>query len=466
MIPQADLAPIHETLAEIEYPITRHAGGAEIVARTGTRAITRNEFLRDTAALSARLPDQKYIINLCTDRYHFMVGFAAALCRRKITLLPPSDSPGVLAAVAADYPDLFALTDTKTPAVSRHASECWHPRLSFNISDFRHETNGASTEIPTIPSTRPALILFTSGSTGRPAPVPKSWGVLVHSARAAGARLGLAPGTTLIGTVPHQHSYGLESTILLALQHGLSVAEGGLLYPADIRATIAKTPRPRVLVTTPVHLQALLAEPEDMPPADLILSATAPLTAELARKAEASFGTKLIEIYGCTEAGQVATRRTARETAWHCFDGVTLTARDGGTWASGAAVEGTALLQDLIEPAGDQKFHLLGRAADLVDVAGKRASLAHLNFQLLSIPGVHDGVFIMPEQDGRRVARLAALAVAPGVRPAEILAALRQKIDPAFLPRPLVLVETLPRNALGKLPRAALLNLLRASGKA
>jgi acyl-coenzyme A synthetase/AMP-(fatty) acid ligase len=145
---------------------------------------------------------------------------------------------------------------------------------------------------------------------------------------------------------------------------------------------------------------------------------------------------------------------------------VTLTARDAGTWASGAAVEGTALLQDVIEPMGPQKFHLIGRSADLVDVAGKRASLAHLNHQLLSIPAVQDGVFFMPEADGRKVMRLAALAVAPGIRPNDILAALRQLIDPAFLPRPLVLVDNLPRNALGKLPRAALLNLLRTGGKA
>ena len=54
------------------------------------------------------------------------------------------------------------------------------------------------------------LVLFTSGSTGKPKPVPKCWGPLARSALAAGARLGgdeLA-GATIIGTVPHQHSYG------------------------------------------------------------------------------------------------------------------------------------------------------------------------------------------------------------------------------------------------------------------
>jgi acyl-coenzyme A synthetase/AMP-(fatty) acid ligase len=84
---------------------------------------------------------------------------------------------------------------------------------------------------------------------------------------------------------------------------------------------------------------------------------------------------------------------------------------------------------------------------------------------LLEIEGVKDGVFLMPETDGQSMARLAALVVAPGVRPAAILAALRKRVDAAFLPRKLVFVEALPRNALGKLPREALLRLLRGEDR-
>lgn len=443
-------------IAGLCYPIARHKSPDSIVARDGDVAVTFSQFLSDVAALAARLPDHEYIINLCTNRYRFMVGFAAALCRRQISLLPPSDAPGVLAAVAADYQDVYALIDTPAP-------------VSLPVLPYpANLPEDAAAGLPAIPGAQPALILFTSGSTGRPAPVPKSWGVLVRSALAAGERLGLAGSSSaiLIGTVPHQHSYGLESTILLGLQHGLTVHAGSLLYPADICAAIAASPRQRVLVTTPVHLQALLAEPAGMPEADLIISATAPLSASLATHAEMCFGGSLIEIYGCTEAGQVATRRTARETIWHCLDGVSLAARDGGTWASGAAVEGTALLQDVIEQTEKGRFHLIGRSADLVNVAGKRSSLAHLNQQLLAVEGVRDGVFFLPEPDGGPVTRLAAVAIAPGLSPADILAALRQRIDAAFLPRPLLLVADLPRNALGKLPRAALLTLLHGSGRA
>lgn len=422
------------------------AQAQSVVALRGGEPVSRAMFLRDAFALAARLPERRYMFNLCTDRYRFLTGLGAALIRGQVSLLPPSSAPAVLRDLAADYPDSFILDDTLAGPPAR---DPWGP----------------APELPLVAASQPALILFTSGSTGQPKPVPKSWGTLIRSADSAGRRLGLGAlwrGASLIATVPHQHSYGMESIILLGLRHGLAMDTGCPLYPADIRAALARAPRPRILVTAPVHLRALLAEPEGMPPADLILSATAPLPQALAAQAEAVFGGRLIEIYGCTEAGQVASRRSARTTAWHCLDGVALTQDATGTLARGPAVEGEVPLHDVILPAGPEHFELGGRAADLVDVAGKRASLAHLNQQLLAMPGVRDGVFVTQAAPGAGVARLMALAVAPGLSRAQILRHLRERIDAAFLPRPLVLVEALPRNPLGKLPREALLRLLES----
>jgi acyl-coenzyme A synthetase/AMP-(fatty) acid ligase len=77
---------------------------------------------------------------------------------------------------------------------------------------------------------------------------------------------------------------------------------------------------------------------------------------------------------------------------------------------------------------------------------------------------VQDGVFVNPGNDGEHIARLAALVVAPGLTEAEILTELRRSVDPVFLPRPLVKVDRLPRTEAGKLPRTALLELLRQRG--
>ena len=111
---------------------------------------------------------------------------------------------------------------------------------------------------------------------------------------------------------------------------------------------------------------------------------------------------------------------------------------------------------------------MLGRIADLVNIAGKRASLAHLNHHLNAIEGVLDGTFVATDDEGDAVSRLVAFAVAPALTAEFILAELRQRIDVAFMPRPLHLVAVLPRNALGKLPREEISRLLAeaASGRA
>jgi acyl-coenzyme A synthetase/AMP-(fatty) acid ligase len=75
---------------------------------------------------------------------------------------------------------------------------------------------------------------------------------------------------------------------------------------------------------------------------------------------------------------------------------------------------------------------------------------------LNSIEGVRDGAFVVPEDRGEGVTRLMAYVVAPGLASETLINALRQRIDAAFLPRPMCFVDVLPRNATGKLPRGAL----------
>jgi acyl-coenzyme A synthetase/AMP-(fatty) acid ligase len=106
---------------------------------------------------------------------------------------------------------------------------------------------------------------------------------------------------------------------------------------------------------------------------------------------------------------------------------------------------------------------LHGRTADMVNIAGKRSSLGYLNHQLNAIPGVLDGAFFVRDDAHASlagVARLAALVVAPTLDVPAILQQLRERIDPVFLPRPLLRVEALPRNETGKLPQHTLRSLV------
>ena len=70
-----------------------------------------------------------------------------------------------------------------------------------------------------------------------------------------------------------------------------------------------------------------------------------------------------------------------------------------------------------------------------------------------------DGAFWMPpdsDADALGIVRLVAFVVAPQVGRERILAALRERVDAAFLPRRIVHVDALPREATGKLTRARL----------
>jgi len=259
--------------------------------------------------------------------------------------------------------------------------------------------------------------------------------------------------------VPAQHMYGFESSVLIALHGGAVLDAERPFFPADIVAALARVAAPRLLVTTPFHLKTVLDSGLALPPLALVVSATAPLSPQLAARAEQQLGAPLLEIYGCTEAGQVASRRTTAGAEWRTFDGVRLAGDGAAATVSGGHVPQPTVLADVLEVVDAETFRLLGRSNDLINVAGKRSSIGHLDFHLNSIEGVVDGAFWMPpERDGDAagVVRLVAFVVAPGVARERIVAALRDRVDAAFVPRRIVHVDALPREATGKLTRARL----------
>jgi 3-hydroxymyristoyl/3-hydroxydecanoyl-(acyl carrier protein) dehydratase len=113
-------------------------------------------------------------------------------------------------------------------------------------------------------------------------------------------------------------------------------------------------------------------------------------------------------------------------------------------------------MADVLELLDARRFRLFGRANDLIHVAGRRSSLAHLNYHLNSIAGVEDGAFWLPDEVADGVVRPVAFVVAPTLSAGEIIAALRQRLEPVFVPRRVVQVKAFPREGTGKLTVRAL----------
>ncbi|MEP7057660.1 MAG: AMP-binding protein [Caldimonas sp.] len=418
------------------------------------RPLSRRQYLADVQALAARLPPRGFALNLSADRYRFAVGLGAAMLRGHTSLLPPNHTPDMIERLRALFDGAYGLADA-------HSAEVDLPTVKHAVGHAPIEP-GATT--PLIGADLIAAQVLTSGSTGAPLPYPKPWALLVENARAGSARLaesmGLADlgGVALVATVPAQHMYGFESTILIALLGGAAFDVERPFYPADIAAALARLPRPRMLVTTPFHLKTLLDSNVALPPIDLTLCATAPLAPQLATRAEAALAAPLVEIYGCTEAGQVASRRTTAGAEWRTYGGLRLDGDADRTSVGGGHVPQPTLLADVLEVLDAQRFRLLGRSNDLVNIAGKRSSLGHLNYHLNAIDGVVDGAFWMPPESPAdpAVVRLVAFVVAPDLTADAIVAALRRRVDAAFVPRRVIHVATLPRDPTGKLPAGRL----------
>lgn len=429
-------------------PLIAHHSLDAVVARCATAPVSVRQFLSDMDYVAGLLPTGRHVLNLCGGHYRFTVTLAACIVSGRVSLLPSTYTPEMVRQMRRIAPDVFCVADQPDSGLD----------LPVVLYPDRAPTPAANLAIPDIDCEQVIAQVFTSGSTGVPEPHVKRWGSLVRNVRAEAQRLGVTRDHAILGTVPAQHMYGLESTVLMPLQSGAVLHATRPFYPADICAELEALPRPRVLVTTPYHLRALLAEQAILPATDLLLSATAPLAQDLAVEAETRFGAPLLEIYGCTETGQIASRRTTSGPVWQTFAGVCLRCEGEAGWAEGGHIEAPTSLSDAIElvDADPTRFLLHGRHVDLVNIAGKRASLGYLNYQLGAIPGVRDGAFLLPPDDDDGavggVRRLIALVVAPELTPAALIQALRERIDPVFLPRPLLFVDALPRNAAGKLP--------------
>jgi len=430
---------------EPDRPLLWQAGGPTSLA----------QFAQQVAALVTQLPAGAAMINMCEERRHFLIAYAAAATLGHTVLLPASRADRIVAELEAVQRDSYRCDD----ALVARALEC----------------TAATAVNEAIRADHVVMVGFTSGSTGQPKAYPKLWGSVHGSSQcnALAIRAALqaegAPsaGTpAVVATVPPQHMYGMELSVLLSLLGNMAVHVGRPLFPADVARALAEVPEPRVLVSTPMHLRTLVESNQPLPRAAVIVSATAPLDAALARAVEQRLRGRVLEMFGSTETCVFAWRYTASQPHWTLYPGVQLQPTTQGTWVSAPWFPAPVQLQDIVEMQGPDSFTVRGRNVDLIEVAGKRASLADLTRRLLAVEGVQDAAVFQPEPDTVGVIRrVAAVIVAPQLSAREVLQRLAPSVDPAFMPRPLLIVDALPRNELGKLPREQLLALLGRAPK-
>jgi acyl-coenzyme A synthetase/AMP-(fatty) acid ligase len=431
-------------------PVLRGYAPGAVVTWSQGRPVPLEHFCAHALALAARLPAHGAILNLCEQRANFLLGWVAALVRGATTVLPSDRTSAAITRATEASGAGCALSDS-APAQSLPLAV---PRVHVG---YDGEIAAAEAVLPDIPAQQIAALLYSSGSTGIPSASSKHWGGLVSGARTLGRMLGWqdCQRGSVIGAVAPQHMFGLETTVMLPLQWGRAVYSERPLLPADLANALRRSESLSWLMLTPLHAAAYAAAEIEWAPAPAgVISSTMPLPAATAQALERRWHVPIMEIYGSTETGMIGLRRTANAGEWQLADDLQLDYSGDIAVLGGRDGMAPHKLVDRISVAGARSFALLGRSADLVKVGGNRASLSELTACLLRIAGVRDAAIVQEDEGSRLVALVVA---APGTTVRDIRAQFALSVDPVFMPRPLWLVDTLPRNDNGKLPRDAVL---------
>ncbi len=408
-------------------------------------------------SLAPALGHASVVCILCNSRLNFLVAWLAALRSGVCVVLPPSGGHADLAGVLNSTPHPLIVADApgEIQPSWRDSAECLvcppvGAAAAASVGDLAWQPEWDRT----------AVRLYTSGSTGAPVAHAKTLRQLFAGAQALGDWLageldgGLGAVRRIVCSVPPQHMFGIEASVMLSLVHGIAVEAARPLLPADVQQAFAEAPA-TAWVATPIHLRTLVRSATALSHCSLVLTSTMPLSQELARQTEALAGAPVLEIYGSTETGVLAMRRSARDAAWRPVGGARVEPAGDTALAFGRHFDSPVRLPDEIEFESGGSFRLLGRSSDMIKIGGRRASLAGLNLLLADLPGLEDGVFYLPIT-ARATDRLCLIYSGPALERVEAERWLRSRLDPAFLPRAFIHVDRLPRNENGKLPRQAL----------
>ncbi|MEE9342037.1 MAG: AMP-binding protein [Gammaproteobacteria bacterium] len=406
-------------------------------------AISLGKFRQDVLQNSERLTDKGDVLISCHGRYAFSVALLAAWLAEKTVILPPDTLNKTRATIHSHC------------CIAHEFDAAWSESLLPEEATTRH----GNWSVTLSPET--SLQLFTSGSTGEPKAITKTIGNLLDEAITLSEQFDW-PDSPIVGSVTPNHLYGLTFTILLPWILQLPWVDDIPLFPGDIVNTLKQTGS-RTLISIPTQYKALLQDTSDL--SHLVcISAAAPLFADLSAQWKQRNNYDILEIYGSTETGIIAHRRQSITTAWNAFPNVSLSTEKGllkicspfvsPTWAMGFQTADRVTLES------DRSFQLLGRADAIVKIAGKRVSLSKIEKRLLSCEGVAEAVVVaVPETGHIRDSSIWAAVTAKKqhkLTSRQLQEDLRGQLEGIEIPRRIVITDTLPRTANGKLPLDAI----------
>ena len=442
-----------------------HAAGALVAAGVapGDRVLVQLAKLPETVAL--------YLACLKVGAVYVPVN--TAYTSREVAYFIEDSEPRLFVAADAEAGNGSVRIETLT-----ESGGSWRPQLA------------AAEPVPdTVPRDDDdlAAILYTSGTTGRAKGAMLSHDNLASNVVALDRYWGWQDDDVLLHALPIFHVHGLFVALHCAFLRGTPV----IFQPRfDIDALIAELPNATVLMGVPTFYTRLLADPRlDAAQASgvrLFISGSAPLTEQTFADFEARTGMRILERYGMTEtlmntsnpldgervAGTVGFPLPLVEARIAGDDGAELGVGEvGGIEVRGPNVfsgywrmpektaeefraDGFFRTGDLGVMDAEGRVSIVGRAKDLVISGGYNVYPKEVERLLDEMPEVTESAVIgVPHPDFGEAVVAILVAAASGVDEDRVDAHLQGNLARYKQPKRVFCVESLPRNAMGKVQK-------------
>jgi long-chain acyl-CoA synthetase len=373
------------------------------------------------------------------------------------------------------------------------ALEAARPHLKlFKVEEIEgHETDARGRKQLARTESDLAVIIYTSGTTGRPKGAMLSHGNLLHNVESCRIVLRTVAADRFGVLLPLFHSYMLTVGLLLPLLVGGSVVLVKSLHPVRNVLQEILQRQATVLPAIPQFYRSMVNAPIQMPlPLRICISGAAPLPAQVLQEFEAKFHIPLIEGYGLSEASPVVTKnpldRTrkagsiglpipdvevsiqddagrelgANETGEVCVRGGNVML---GYWKQPEETakvmrHGWLLTGDIGYRDAEGYYFITDRKKDMLLVNGINVYPREIEEILYQFPGVKEAAVIGKPNARRGEQPIAYVAPNDGVVLEEkaIQHFVRRKLADYKVPRRVVILPALPRNATGKILKTTL----------
>ncbi len=309
----------------------------------------------------------------------------------------------------------------------------------------------------------PFIYFFTGGSTGR----PKLWGKTIYNifgeAFFLTEKFGIDKNDCILTTVPPYHIYGFLFTVLVPFVSSCKVMGNIYSFPQEIRKGIQEN-APTIFASIPMHYRILKGGEIPGDCLRMAFSSAGKLNDSDADYFYQKTGAELIEIYGSTETGGIASRCRGRgETGLKPFEIIDWKVVDERLYVRSPfispdiAVDSDGFYQtgDRVIKQNEKSFSLLGRADGIVKVGGKRVDLEDVRKRIVQIEGVTDAVvFAITDQRGRESSVCAM--VQGNIDKEKITDTISQQVEQHAMPRDIRIVKKIPVSSSGKYDRKTL----------